>query len=141
MKILLLTFILLVSCVKTGGPEQVLKEYTNKRFNNELTREDFQEYFDGEILADFEVIDQKALGELNQINTAKTRKMDIEFKRCDEVKCFLTYSIVYSTQAESNNQTSDVQVKIKKIAELKKVEDKWKITGITDIKTHYDFGK
>lgn len=141
MKILLLTLIFLVSCVKTGGPEQVLKEYANKRFNNELTREDFQEYFDGEILADFEVIDQKALGELNQINTSKTRKMDIEFKRCDEVKCFLTYSIVYSTQAESNNQTSDVQVKIKKIAELKKIEDKWKITGITDIKTHYDFGK
>lgn len=141
MKNFILALFLLTSCVKTGGPEQVLKEYANKRFNNELSKDDFKDYFDGEILADFEAVDEKALGELNQVNTSKTRRVEIEFKRCDESKCFLTYSIVYSTQANANNLSSPVQVKIKKIAELKKIDDKWKITGITDIKTHYDFGK
>lgn len=140
-KIIALLLISLLSCVKSGGPEQVLKEYVNKRFSNEITKEDFKEYFDGELLSDFDQIDERALGELNQVNTSKSKKMEIEFKRCDEDKCFLTYSLMYSTSAQANEQTSDVQVKIKKIAELKKIENKWKITGNTDIKTHYDFGK
>lgn len=134
-------FILAVGCVKPGGPESVLKEYVNKRFQNEVSKEDFKEYFEGEILEELENIDQKTVGDLNQINESKSKKLEIEFKRCDEDKCFLTYSISYSTAASANQMSTDVHVKVKKIAELRKFENKWKISGITDIKTYYDFSK
>lgn len=125
--------------MKKSGPDEVLQSYINDRFNKELTREDFKDYFAGEILQELEGLDEKVIGDLNEVKQAKKKKLAIDFKRCDEDKCFITYTLSYDASAKADASQTGVTVKVKKIAELRRLENEWKIFGITDIKTFYDY--
>lgn len=137
--LLLLCLISFVGCMKSNGPEEVLKEFVDLRFEKELSKSDLEKYFAGDMLENITGLDEAALGNFSQNVEASKRKYTLDFKRCDEDKCFITYTLSYTTTAEASQKTSDVGVKVKKIAELRRFDNAWKIVGITDIKTFYDF--
>ncbi|OIQ18279.1 MAG: hypothetical protein BM556_08440 [Bacteriovorax sp. MedPE-SWde] len=142
--IVIITFVSFVSCTKNKGPESVLKSYIENRFSQKIEKSDFTDFFGGELLEEMNTLDNEAIGKLNQVKGQKKKSFKINFRRCDNEKCFLTYTLVFDTTAKaevnsSGTNEADVRVKVKKIAELRKVEEKWKIFGISDIKTHYDY--
>jgi hypothetical protein len=132
--------------MKKKGPEATLKAYIDNRFSSEVEKDDFKNFFAGELLAEMEGLDEKSIADINAIKGQKKKSFKINFKRCDEQKCFLTYTLVYDTFAKAavpedseNVHQNNVRVKVKKIAELRKTEDVWRIFGISDIKTLYDY--
>ncbi len=135
-------FILLLvlgSCMKKSGPDEILQNYINDRFSKELEKEDFKDYFAGELLEELEGLDAKVIGDLNEVQKAKKKRLAIDFKRCDDDKCFITYTLSYDSTANAADSETKVVVKVKKIAELRRLENEWRIFGITDIKTFYDY--
>lgn len=144
---ILIISIFIFSCNKEKGPEDVLGSYVNKSFKGSIEKDDFKDYFAGDLLTEYEGLDEEVLGKLNKIKNQKKKSFKVNFQRCDQDKCFLTYTLIYEAEAagdatvESNTSSfnSDVTVKVKKIAELRKIDNLWKIYGISDIKTHFDY--
>lgn len=134
----------LISCVSNKGPEETLRSFVNNRFVSEVDKEDFKKFFAGELLSELEGMDEEAIKAFNSVKGQKKKSFKVNFKRCSDDKCFLTYTLVYDTTAQAldkqeNERSSGVTVKVKKIAELRKIEQSWKIFGISDIKTLYDY--
>lgn len=141
MKILICSIIAFtfLSCVSENGPEYVLKSFIDQRFSGGVDKEDFSKFFAGELLEDIATLDESTIGKLNEVKDFKKYSYKMNFKRCDEEKCFLTYTLIFDATAISGKSNSRVRVKVKKIAELRRDDMSWKIHGISDIKTHYDY--
>jgi hypothetical protein len=143
--LLLICFLTFISCVQNKGPEETLKSYINNRFSNEVEKDDFKKYFAGELLTEMEGLTEEAINKINEVKGQKKKSFKINFKRCTDEKCFLTYTLVYDTHAQATvgnpeaSHSNSVRVKVKKIAELRKIQKSWRIYGISDIKTLYDY--
>ena len=129
---------LIVGCFGKKGPDSVLKSYIDLRFSSGVKPESFSQFFRGELLEQMNALTDKDIERLNNIGPGK-RKFKLDYKRCEEKRCFLTYSLTYQAKAQAENEKSDVFVKVKKIAEMAEEDNEWKIVGISDVKTHYDY--
>ena len=136
---ILMCALVLFSCSSKKGPEGVLKSYIDKRFSSGIEKDDFSDYFGGEMLDDLETVDETVVGKMNDIKGYKKKSLEINFKKCSQEKCFLTYTLVFDAKAEAGSTKKNVAVKVKKIAELQKTGETWKIFDISDVKTHYDY--
>lgn len=137
--IILLVFTFLMSCTKKSSPELVLRDFVSKRFSQEFSEDDFREYLAGEILEEALAEEGKYLEKINEAKSFKMSKFKINTKRCIDDKCFLTYSLAYDAPYTVQKESGSVAVNIRKIAEMKKEEGVWKIFGITDVKTNFDY--
>ena len=139
--IILSIFTFFISCTKKSTPELVLREFVSKRFSQEFKADDFKEYLGGEILEEVLAEEGKYLNKINEAKSFKMSKFKINAKRCIDQKCFLTYSLAYNAPYDKQKESGTVAVNIRKIAEMKQEEGVWKIFGITDVKTNFDYKK
>ena len=131
---------IIFSCTKKSTPETVLREFVAKRFSESFSVNDFKEYLGGEILEEVTANDGEYIEKINETNKFKMGKFKVNAKRCIEDKCFLTYSLDYKAPYEGEENTeSNVSITVRKIAEMKKDQGAWKIFGITDVKTNFDY--
>ena len=138
--IFILCLLLITSCSTKTGPEGLLTSYVNQRFNNGVEVDDFEKYFAGSLLDEMSQLSQSELEKINLVKGSKKPILKISYKRCNgPEECFLTYTLQYNTTASAAGSAAGVRVKIKKIARLKSVEEKWRIYDISDVKTHYDY--
>lgn len=135
----LIILVLLVSCNSHNSPEGVLSAFVEKRLNDEIKVEDLSEYLTGDLLEQY----TQALGEdpnkLNESNDFKKSKLSIVYKNCTGDECSITYSLSYDADATDGKSKKEVAVSVKKIALVIKVDDKWLISDISDVKSYYEF--
>ena len=136
---ILICALMLLSCSQKKGPEGVLKSYIDKRFSSGIDKEEFSEFFGGTMLEDLETVDESVVGKMNKIKDYKKTSFTVNFKKCTEQKCFLTYTLSFDAKAEAGETEKKVAVKVKKVAELQKENKTWKIHDISDVKTHFDY--
>ena len=126
------------ACFQDDGPkspEAILSEFINIRTTQNVDMEFYQKYTAGLLLAQIESLDENEKSEIG-------KKIDIRKKQLKLLKtyypeanqCFITYLIKYDVPTENPETSSEV----KKIAELHKIQNQWKIVDVVNVKTFYE---
>lgn len=131
--------LLFTSCFdKTDTPESALIDYVSKVSSSKQSKEFFLNRTTGNLQAQFENMSDEQFEQFTKFPNVSIPKLKILFKRCEESKCILTYTVRYH---HNEKNKSVAYTEVKKTAELVKVEDSWKIAEVNNIKTFIDSKK
>jgi hypothetical protein len=136
MKLFWCTLLLLVSCLEdNSSPESALKEYVDMRVGNVVNRSTVLNKVTGKMKLNLEHVTDAEFDQYGDLRNVKQDSFKIIDKSCKDSTCFLTYSISYKT---SQNEKAAFNSEVLKTAELTKVEGKWFIADVTNIKTYHE---
>jgi hypothetical protein len=133
----ILLLFLFVSCLATDlSPESALKDFVDSRIGKIIERDFVIERVTGKMLQSFENMSDEDFQKFADMQNIKADSFKILSKSCQENKCFITYSISYLTKGDTKKTIFSSEVK--KIAEMIKVENKWLIADVSNIKTYHE---
>ena len=137
--LLLITLLSLFGCSKDiKTPEGLLTKFTEDITTKNMDRDYFYQFTTGKMKESIEKLSEQEFEEYRNFSRVKDTKVDIQKKICSsDTKCALTYVIKYDYKA-SEEDGSDFKSEVKKVANLVKVEDKWKIEDVSNIKTYHE---
>jgi len=72
------------------------------------------------------------------VKDLKKRKLKVLIKNCEEEICYLTYVLKYVQGADI---PKDFTVEVKKIAQINKVDKKWLLADVSNVKTFIEAKK
>lgn len=133
---LLLTLFLAFSfgCTKKLGPEESLREFVRLSINGKMDKSTLLESTTGELKAELDALDEEQMGKYLKVEGASRDSFRVNLNNCQPTICYLTYTLKYE---QSSNGSKSFDVELKKMAELRLVEERWLLADITDIKTYY----
>ena len=124
------------SCSKDLGPRESLKNFIDYRFSSSQSFSELEKMTTGQFLDYLRLIEQQSEAGSNEkflkITSEKKlqkKSLKIVSENCEDKKCFVTYILSFS-------EGTMAKVEVKSMAELIKVDKKWLISNINDIKTH-----
>lgn len=130
-------FILLAACTKAPqGPTETLGKFIEYRFATNQTKDGLLHYMTSKASAEIQAMSESDLTDLFKVDRFRKRNFQIVNEKCTEEKCFITYVLEYDVLAANN--TREFIAEVKKIAELQKIGDEWKVANIDNIKTFID---
>jgi hypothetical protein len=132
----LLFLFLLAACVSDPTtPEIALKDFIEARMGKIASREYIAKRVTGAMKLSLEGMSEADFTKFADLRYAKKESFKIISKSCQDKKCFLTYTISFSTKQDDKQIfTSEV----KKIAELQWIEGKWLIADVSNLKTYHE---
>jgi hypothetical protein len=133
-----LIFLLPFSCTKKSTPEKTLQEYVDYRFKSSQERDDLLEMTTGSLKERISDMEEEELKKFLTSGTLEKRKLKILLKNCEDTKCFLTYILTYNQGA---GNPKDFGIEVKKIAQLDKVGESWKLSDVSSVKTYIEAKK
>jgi hypothetical protein len=138
MKIVNLVLIstLFVSCF--GGqdtPEGALRDYVTKISKSKVDRDFYLDRTAGKLKTAIENMDEEEFEDFNKLPNVKNAKVKVLSKTCDNDTCTLTYLVSYNIYENNKNA---FETEVKKIAEMEKEGDEWKITDVSNLKTYIE---
>ena len=136
-KILFTTFLLLLnSCFveKAKDPSDILKTYIQLYSSPDIRKEQFLEHLTGDLHSNLDHLTADEFSQYLKQKDYHKRTIKIIRENCLVDTCYITYTLKYIKKKE-------LVVETKKIAELKKVSGKWKISSVDNIKTYIDSKK
>ncbi len=139
MKIILSLIVLfsMLSCTKIPqGPAETLGRFVDYRFATNQTKEGLLKYMTAKASDEIQAMSEADLAELFKVEKFRKRNFQIVTEKCTEEKCFMTYVLEYDVLATNN--TREFVTEVKKIAELQKIGEEWKVANIDNIKTFID---
>lgn len=136
MKGTLLFLFLAVGCLNDDlTPEAALKSFVEARMGNVVTREYVLEKVTGKMRQSLENISDEDFEKFADLRNVKKDSFKVLTKACQEKKCFVTYSVSYTTQ---NNEENKYTTEVKKIAEIMNEDGKWLISDVSNVKTYHE---
>lgn len=135
---LFLLFGLAIGCTKKSTPEKTLKDYIDYRFSSGQDKEDLLEMTTGPLQEKISEMEEDDLKKFLEVDKLQKKKLKILLKNCQETECSLTYILSYS-QGES--RPKDFGIEVKKIAQLLKIENSWKLSDVSNVKTYIEAQK
>lgn len=132
-----LPFILILSaCNKdTSTPEETLKSFAESRFGSVVTREFILEKVTGKLKESLQNISEEEFHKFADLRNVKKDSFKVLSKSCQENRCFLTYSVGFTT---TNPDKSTFSSEVKKIAEVVNEDGQWLIADVSNIKTYHE---
>jgi len=127
-----------ISCNSQKGPDETLRNFVNYRFSSSQDKEKTLSYTTGSLNEELAKMSDEDYNTFADINDYKKRKLKINLKKCAEDQCFITYTLSFYKK-DAKEKTASVEVK--KIAELSKTEDGWKIADVNNVKTYIESKK
>lgn len=128
--------VLVVSCdKKSEQPEDVLSNYVTQFLSKSLSKNDAISHLGKNLKTSIEEMDEAEYSSYLEKNSFEKRSFRILLKNCNELKCQMTYVVKYRQKTLA---TKEYNVDVKKIAQLEKIEEEWKITDIENVKTFID---
>ena len=119
-----------------NNPEAVLRDFIQKQFDGKLTRKDVLKRTTGELFKEYSKMTDETFKNLFLKKRLVKKKVKINFKKCSDLRCSITFSIAYD--AYENKEIKNM-VETKKIASLlKDNKDVWKIEKIVNLKTYFE---
>jgi hypothetical protein len=136
-KLLLLTLTLLftVGCFKEKGAQETLRAYIEGRFQGSLDRLEVSEFLSGHLKKNILEMSDEDFEKYSNLSNLKKKKFKVTYESCSLDKCFITYLISYDQLKDSKDF---FRVDSKKIAEMTKIEDEWKIEKVTNVKSYLE---
>lgn len=136
MRFFLLTLFLLAACVSDPTtPEIALKDFIEARMGKIASREYIAGRVTGAMKLSLEGMTETDFNKFADLRHARKESFKIISKSCQEKKCYLTYTISFSTK---QNDKQIFTSEVKKIAELQWVEGKWLISDVSNLKTYHE---
>lgn len=133
--ILLMLLIMISACTKgLDTPEGVLKEFVSERFKKDLNINTLTGLMGGKLLESIQELNEEDKRKYFNLNGISKKSFKVVSKSCRDNKCYLTYIVSYYSTIDKDTKFTS---KTKKIAELEKVENAWKITSVNNVKTHH----
>jgi hypothetical protein len=135
-KFILLSLFILTACMEDKKtPEAALKSMVESRMGKIVSREDVLEQVTSPMKESIENMSEEDFVKFSDLKNIERNSFKVLSKSCQEKKCFVTYSLSYTTNTEGKAKfTSEV----KKIAEILNVDGKWLISDISNIKTYHE---
>jgi hypothetical protein len=134
--IYLLSFVVMFSCTKGADtPEGLIKTFVKDVATKKIDRDYYQKYTTGKFLAVVEDQSDEDLEKNTRMPGVKRVNVKILSKNCDGPKCIITYIVSYLTQTKED---SNFKSEVKKIAEVIKVEEYWKLANLRNLKTYHE---
>jgi len=132
----LVILLFLAACVgDPTTPEIALKDFVEARIGKIASREFVTERVTGAMKVNLEGMSEEDFNKFADLRHARKESFKIISKSCQDKKCFLTYTISFSTKQDDKQIfTSEV----KKIAELQWIEGKWYIADVSNLKTYHE---
>ena len=135
----LFALVLLAGCFSTvDSPEAAIIDFVNARLDKVVSRSDVLERTTGKMKLSLESMTDEEFETYANLKDFKKESLKIISKSCQDKKCYVTYSVGYKqVKAPKTGWVSE----IKKIAEVLRVEGKWLISDVTNIKTYHESGE
>lgn len=127
--------IVFLSCSKKEDPESVLMDYINYRFSSNQNKNFLLENTTGVLRDRIESMSDKEFQEFIDMTKYKKGKFKVLLKKCTEEKCFITYALKYIHFIKGKKA---YEIEVKKIAEILKTDQKWRISNINNLKSYVD---
>ncbi len=134
-RIVLALSLALISCNGPDTPEAALRDFINLRFKGGFEKASVLERTTGELYGRIEAMEESEFEEFAKVNLSDSYKLKILLSKCEETQCFLTYTLDYGMNESSD---SNARLEVRKIAELQKVEQTWKVADVSELKTHIE---
>lgn len=130
------TIFIFVGCQRDHTPESDLRSYVNYASSGNATKAGFIERSTGDLRATLETMDEEQFETFaEQMKHSVQKDFDINKTNCQELKCFITYTIEY--EAESDEKPI-YRVDVRKVAEMVKEDEEWKIASVENVKSYYE---
>lgn len=133
--LLVLLALALSGCFKEKGAQETLRSFVEERFKGNLDHNEIGEYLSGSLKSTIMAMTDEEFTNYSDLSKFKKKKFKITHSNCSIEKCFITYLISYDQLKES---TKAFRVDNKKIAEMVKIEESWKIENVTNVKTYIE---
>ena len=135
MKSLFILFIL-ASCInQVDSPEAAISDFVNARLDKVVARDEVVNRTTGKMKLSLESMSEEEFKSFSDLKDYRKDSFKIISKSCQEKKCYVTYSVGYrQIKASKAGWMSEV----KKIAEVLRVEGKWLIADVTNLKTYHE---
>lgn len=133
---LLCTF--MFACNGPDTPEAALRDFIHYRFKGSFEREKVLEKSTGPLFERIEAMNDEEFSEFSRDNLSDSFSLKVLLSKCENDKCFLTYTLAYDM---NENSDASAEMEVKKIAELHKVEKTWKVADVSELKTHIQMNK
>lgn len=134
--ITILFLFLASACTSKRGPEETLREYISYAVSGDVSVEGFKSRSAGQLLERLNEMDEADFENYAQeMAHVDQNRIRIHSNTCDQERCSLTYTVTYDSKAEGEKI---YQVEVRKIAELSKIEEVWKLSSINNVKSYYE---
>ena len=132
----LIILVLLAGCFsQADSPEAAISEFVNSRLEKVAARGDVVDRTTGKMRLSLESMSDEEFESFANLKDFKKESFKIISKSCQDKKCYVTYSVGYrQMKASKTGWMSEV----KKIAEVLRVEGKWLISDVTNLKTYHE---
>lgn len=134
-RLLVALSLVLFSCNGPDTPEAALKDFINLRFKGGFDKESVLEKTTGELNGRISAMEESEFEEFAKVNLSDSYKLKVLLSKCEQAQCFLTYTLDYGMNESSD---SNARLEVRKIAELHKIEDTWKVADVSELKTHIE---
>jgi hypothetical protein len=134
-KLFSLMLLVLSSCVENHStPEGALKDYIENRIQNKLSREEILQRLTGKLKLSLENLSDEEFQKFTGLENLNKNSVKILNRSCNNDVCYLTYTMSYKTTSDNNT----FEAEVKKIAELRVVDNKWLIADVSNVKTYLE---
>ncbi len=133
--LIVLLALVLSGCFKEKGAEETLRSFVEERFKGNLDHNEIGEYLSGTLKSSIMAMNETEFTNYSDLSKYKKKKFKITHSNCSVEKCFITYLISYDQFRDSKKS---FRVDNKKIAEMVKLEESWKIENVTNVKTYIE---
>ena len=112
-----------------------LRNFVKKASANSLSQEDYSDYAQGDLLERIMAMDEEEFKSYQEQTALDSVQLDILSENCTKNNCTITYLTKYTTKtSDGSNYNSEVR----KIAELEKFEEAWKVISVQNVKTYLE---
>ena len=136
--LIVLASLLIFGCTKKSDPELALKDFIDYRFKSSQSRDKILSMVTGPIKEEIETMDEDKAKQFFSTQSLRKKRLTINIKNCEGLKCFITYTLKYSQRSKDG---SNHELEVKKIAEIWQEEDQWLIAKVNNVKTYIESQK
>ena len=134
--IYLLLIVLVSACDKSLKPEDTLIKYVHERFQyynkgGEPNYEFLLSLTTGSLNSKIEAMQKEGGLQLREPRFFEFGKFDVERRTCSELTCSIVYTVSYSVPRGTQKDS----IEVKKISEMRKIDGKWKIESVKNVRS------
>ena len=126
----------MMACTKGATtPEGLIRAFVDDVSTKKMDLDYFEKFTTGELLESIQTIGIENYENETRMKRVTDAKVEILSKNCEASKCIVTYIVKFKTK---NQDEGKFQSEVKKIAEVQREGEFWKLSKVTNLKTFHE---
>ena len=128
--------LILLSCKQNKGPEDSLRDYIKYTVSGSVTKQGFLDRSAGTLYTQLEMMNNEDFESYaSEMSHVDKNKIRVNSSNCEQDRCSITYTVFYKAKS---SEVEIYDIEVRKNAEMLRIDDEWKLSSITNLKSHYD---